>query len=89
MALGAQRSAIVAMVMRQGVWLALCGVIPGIVLAYAAGRAMSALLAGVSPGDTETFVAAAALCGTMTFAGSLLPVLRAVHVEPASAFRGE
>jgi putative ABC transport system permease protein len=89
MALGAQRSAIVAMVMRQGAWLAVCGVVPGIVLAYAAGRAMSALLAGVAPGDIATFLAATALCVLMTLAGSLVPVLRAVNVAPASAFRSE
>ncbi|MEO8623301.1 MAG: ABC transporter permease [bacterium] len=89
MALGAQRSTIVAMVMRQGVWLAVCGVVPGIVLAYAAGRAMSALLAGVAPGDIATFLAATVLCVLMTLAGSLVPVLRAVNVAPASAFRSE
>lgn len=89
MALGAQPIAIVNLVMRQGVLLAVCGVLPGLLLAYAAARAMSALLAGVSPGDTETFVAAGGLCLVMTLAGSLMPVWRAVHVEPASAFRSE
>jgi predicted permease len=89
MALGAQRSAIVRMVMQQGVRLALGGVLPGVLLAYGAGRGMSALLAGVAPGDAITFLAAASLCVLMTLAGSLLPVLRAVNVAPASAFRGE
>jgi predicted permease len=89
MALGAQRSAIVGMVMRQGVWLALAGVVPGVLLAYAAGRAMSALLAGIAPGDAVTFLVASVLCLLMTLAGSLFPVVRAVNVDPASAFRGE
>jgi predicted permease len=89
MALGAQRHAIVGLVMRQGIALAVGGVLPGLVLAYAAGRGMSALLAGIAPGDVETFVAAGVLCLLMTLAGSLLPVWRAVNVAPASAFRGE
>src|SRR6185312_56635 len=86
MALGAERGAIVGLVVRQGVVLALCGVIPGVALAYAAGRAMQSLLFGVQPGDSATFAAAAALCVVMTLAGSLVPVLRAVKVAPASAF---
>ena len=89
MALGAQRGTIVGMVLRQGVWLALGGVLPGIAIAYAAARGMQALLAGVQPGDAVTFAAAAGLCVAMTLAGSLLPVLRAVRVAPATVFRGE
>lgn len=89
MALGAQRGTIVALIVRQGVLLALCGVIPGVALAYAAGRAMQSLLFGVEPGDAVTFAAAAALCVLMTMAGSLLPVLRAVRVAPATVFRGD
>ncbi len=89
MALGAQRGRIVGLVVRQGVVLALCGVIPGVALAYAAGRAMQSLLFGVEPGDAATFAAAAVLCVLMTVAGSLVPVLRAVRVAPATVFRGE
>lgn len=89
MALGAQQGTIVALVVRQGAVLALCGVIPGIALAYAAGRTMQSILFGVDPGDALTFAAAAALCVMMTLAGSLLPVLRAVRVAPATVFRGE
>ena len=55
MALGAQQGEIVGLVVRQGVVLALCGVIPGVALAYAAGRAMQSLLFGVEPGDSATF----------------------------------
>ncbi|HVT39026.1 MAG TPA: hypothetical protein VHE78_08270, partial [Gemmatimonadaceae bacterium] len=76
-------------VMRQALVLALAGVIPGIVVAYAAGRGMESLLAGVRPGDAATFVAAALLCVLMTLAGSLLPVLRAVRVAPSAVFRSE
>jgi putative ABC transport system permease protein len=88
-ALGARATAIVAMVMRQSVLLALAGIIPGILLAWAAGRALESLLAGVEPGDPATFTAAIGLCALMTLAGSLVPVLRAVRIAPATALRGE
>jgi predicted permease len=89
LALGAQQGAIVGLVVRQGILLAICGVIPGVALAYAAGRTMQSLLFGVAPDDAATFAAAAGLCVLMTLAGSLMPVLRAVKVAPASVFRGE
>jgi predicted permease len=89
MALGAQRGEIVRLIMRQGVVLAVAGVLPGIVVAYAAGRAMQGLLAGVHPADAATFAAAASLCVIMTLIGSLLPAIRAARVDPATAFRAE
>jgi predicted permease len=86
-ALGARPAGIVAMVLKQGLFLAFAGLVPGLVLAYAAGRAMEALLAGVKPADTPTFLCAAGLAVAMTVAGSLLPALRAVRVDPITAIR--
>jgi putative ABC transport system permease protein len=88
-ALGARAGAIIGMVMRQSVLLALAGIIPGILLAWVGGRALQSILAGVQPGDPATFAAAILLCALMTLAGSLAPVLRAVRIAPASALRGE
>lgn len=87
MALGAQPRSIVRMVLRQAAILAVAGVLPGVLLAYAAGRAMQGLLAGIQPADVETFGAVAALCLVMTVAGSLAPAMRAVRVDPATALR--
>jgi predicted permease len=89
MALGAQRTEIVRLVMGQGVLLAAAGVLPGLLIAYLGGRAMQSLLAGIRPGDVLTFGAAGALCIVMTLVGSLLPTLRAVRVDPATALRAE
>jgi len=89
MALGAQRSQIVYLIMRQGFLLAAVGVVPGMFIAYAAGRAMQSLLAGVEPADTITFIGAGALCLVMTLVGSLVPTLRAARVDPATAFRAD
>ncbi len=88
-ALGAQRSDILTLVMREGFVLAGAGAILGAGLAYAAGRSMEALLAGVPPADPATFFAALVLALLMTLAGSLLPALRAVRVDPTTAIRAE
>ena len=89
MALGAQSSDILAMIVKRSVWLSLAGVIPGIALAYAAGRWMQALLVGVTPADAPTFGAVAALAIVMTMIGTLMPTLRAVRVDPIQAIRTE
>jgi putative ABC transport system permease protein len=89
MALGAQSSDILSMVLRRSAALALAGVIPGVALAYAAGRSMEALLAGVKPADTVTLVAAVGLSVLMTVLGSLAPTVRALRVDPISALRTE
>jgi predicted permease len=88
-ALGARPGGIVGMIVRQGALLACAGVAPGIALAYAAGRAMEGLLAGVKPGDAATFASAIGLCLLMTMLGSLLPALRAVRIDPIAAIRSE
>jgi putative ABC transport system permease protein len=88
-ALGAQPGEIVKMIVRQGAVLAGAGIVPGVVLAYAAGRAMEGLLAGVQPGDALTFASAIGLCVLMTVLGSLVPALRAVRIDPISAIRSE
>ena len=88
-ALGARPGEIVGMIARQGAVLAGAGVAPGIVLAYAAGRAMEGLLAGVKPGDAVTFASAIGLCMLMTVLGSLVPALRAVRIDPIAAIRSE
>jgi putative ABC transport system permease protein len=89
LALGARPRDILTLVLRQGLLLAGAGVVAGVALAYAAGRTLEALLAGVSPRDATTFLVAAALALVMTLAGSLVPALRAVRVDPLSAIRAE
>ncbi len=89
MALGAQAGDILRMVVTRGVILALAGIIPGVLLAYAAGRSMEALLAGVPPADPATFAGVAVLALVMTIAGTLVPAVRAVRVDPISVMRAE
>ena len=89
MALGAQSADILRMVVRRSVLLALAGVIPGVALAYVAGRSMEALLAGVKPADLPTMLAAVGLSALMTVVGSVMPTLRALRVDPITALRAE
>ena len=69
--------------------LAVAGVVPGLILAYVAGRSMEALLAGVKPADASTLVSAVLLALVMTVAGGLAPTLRALRVDPITALRAE
>ncbi|HXI29713.1 MAG TPA: ABC transporter permease [Vicinamibacterales bacterium] len=89
MALGAQRRDILSMVLSRGVMLAAAGVVPGVFLAYAAGRSMEAILAGVHPADVVTLASAVGLSVLMTLLGTLAPTLRAVRINPITALRAE
>jgi putative ABC transport system permease protein len=88
-ALGAQVSGIVALVVREGVVMAVVGVVIGALLAYGAARSMAALLAGIRPADPLTFTLASLLCIATVLAGCARAALRAAHVDPARALRVE
>ncbi|HEX8724440.1 MAG TPA: ABC transporter permease [Gemmatimonadaceae bacterium] len=89
MALGANAGNVVAMVVRRGVSLAVLGVLPGLALAYAAGRAMQAVLFQVSPADPGTLTAVVVLVIVMTLAGCVVPARRAARVDPMRVLRGD
>lgn len=65
------------------------GIVPDVLGAYAAARAMSALLSGIQPGDPATFGATIGVALLMTLAGSLVPALRAVRIAPMLALRAD
>ena len=77
------------MVMRHGVMLVVAGLLPGLVLAYVAGRSLQTLLVGVPPSDAPTFTAAVGLTALMALAGTVLPTLRALRVDPIKAIRNQ
>jgi putative ABC transport system permease protein len=89
MALGAKSGQILALILGESSRLAIAGAVFGAGLGYGAGRAMQSLLAGLDPGDAATFAMAMALAVMLTLAGSLIPTVRAVRVDPAVAVRGE
>ena len=89
LALGAGPGDLFKMVLLQGIKLAVAGLLPGLVLAYIAGRLLESLLAGVRPADALTFSTAAALCLITTLLGTLFPALRAVRADPTAVMRAE
>ena len=77
------------MVVRPALALAAAGIAFGLGAGYAVARTMESLLAGVSPADALTYGAAAALVLTATLAGTVMPVRRALRVDPATAMRAD
>jgi predicted permease len=89
LALGAEPARVGRMIFANGVRLAAIGLVPGVAGAYAVGRAMSTLLFGVAPGDPATYLSAIGLVIVMAIAGSVVPALRAVRVNPMSVLGAE
>ena len=69
--------------------LAAMGAGLGAATAYAGGRKMESMLAGVSPADSTSFASAIILALVMTLIGSIVPALRAMRVDPLIAMRAE
>jgi putative ABC transport system permease protein len=87
MALGAARGDILRLVVRDGVVIALGGIVLGLAGSFALGRVMAGLLVGVSARDPLTFAAAALLLLVVALIASYTPALRASRIEPAGALR--
>jgi predicted permease len=89
MALGANRSSVLAHVMREGLLLTGIGVVVGLAGAFGLNRVIASLLFGVRPTDVPT---AAGVAGTMIIAAAvacLLPAWRASQLDPNAALRGD
>jgi len=89
MALGAERSSILLMVLRQGMELTVAGSILGVLGAIALTRVMASLLFGVSTTDLATFAAVPVILMATAMMASYIPALRATRVDPVVALREE
>jgi putative ABC transport system permease protein len=87
MALGAQRSDVLKMTIRQGLQLALTGVVIGLAAAYALTRVMSSLLFGVSATDPITFISISVILTSVALLASYIPALRSMKIDPMVALR--
>jgi ABC-type antimicrobial peptide transport system permease subunit len=89
MALGAQRSRIVGMVLRQGLELTAGGIIIGLIGAAALTRVMESLLFGISARDVVTFSTVPIVLAGIAVLATYLPARRATLVDPVVALRQE
>jgi predicted permease len=89
MALGARPGDILGLVLRQGMELAVIGIVAGLAGAFALTRVMASLLFGVSTMDAATFSAVPVLLAAVAFAATAIPAWRTTRVDPVVALREE
>ena len=89
MALGARRSAIVWLVMREAMWLVAAGAAAGVPLAIWLAQCAKSVLFGVKGGDPLTLAGAAATLVAVAALASCLPARRAARTDPMTALRYE
>jgi putative ABC transport system permease protein len=89
LALGAQREKIMAMVLRQGLGLAMAGAALGLVGSVVVSHLMAGLLYGVMPIDPLTFVGVTLVLTGVALVACYIPARRAMHIDPMIALRYE
>jgi len=89
MALGAQVSDVLKLVLKQGMILAFTGEAIGLFGAFALTRLLQKMLFGVTPTDTTTFIAVVGVLTTIALLACYLPARRATKVDPLTALRYE
>jgi predicted permease len=89
MALGAQRSAVYRLVMREAVYLSIAGIAGGLLCSFVATMLLRSLLFGVTRWDGGTLFAVTCILLVSALLASFLPSLRATRVDPVVALRAE
>jgi putative ABC transport system permease protein len=87
MAMGAQRSDVLGMIVRRGLTLALFGLGAGVVISAVMMRLLSGMLYGIRPYDPVTFAATAGLLLLVSVAASIVPAWRAARLDPIQTLR--
>ncbi|HWH51307.1 MAG TPA: ABC transporter permease [Gemmatimonadaceae bacterium] len=88
-ALGAQRSDVVSLVVGEGTRVLVVGVVVGVAIAFAAGRLVASLLYGITPHDLPVFIGSTLALLIVGIVASALPSFRAARVDPVAALRAD
>jgi macrolide transport system ATP-binding/permease protein len=89
MALGAQRSSVVLLILKEAGGLAAAGIVVGMICAVGAAMAMRTMLFGVSSWDAPTLIGVAVVLAFAAVIASIVPARRAASVNPVEALRAE
>jgi putative ABC transport system permease protein len=87
MALGAQRSDVLWLVMKEGAKFAASGIALGIAGAFVVARLLSSQLYGISPMDAVTYITVSIVVAIVTLAACYIPARRAMAIDPIIALR--
>jgi putative ABC transport system permease protein len=87
MALGADRHAIVALVLREVLWMVSVGAVIGILAGLALTRAVASQLFNVQPTDVTIFATAVIVLLAVALIAGAAPTIRAARIEPLRALR--
>ena len=88
-ALGAQARDVISLIVREGLWIVIPGIVLGTVVALVASRWIAPLLFNVSPKDTPVLAAVIATLLGVAVLASWVPAQRASHVDPNEALRSD
>jgi len=89
MALGANRTDVLQLVVRQGMKMALIGLVLGLIGALFVSRVLVGMLYGISPTDPLTFTGVSIVLLVVALLACLIPARRATRVDPIVALRAE
>jgi putative ABC transport system permease protein len=89
MAVGADTSSVLALVLRRSAWLVLPGLVIGVAVSLAGARLIQDLLFEVPPTDPITFLGVVLCLGAVSFGASMIPAWRAARIDPIRALKIE
>ncbi|MGZ4887859.1 MAG: FtsX-like permease family protein, partial [Candidatus Angelobacter sp.] len=89
MALGAQRSDILRLILGHAFKLVVAGLAVGLAVSFMVARTLTSLLFGVQPTDLPTFFGVSVLLGTLALIACGVPALRATRVDPLVVLRND
>jgi putative ABC transport system permease protein len=89
MALGAGKGSVLALILGQGLMLAIAGLVLGMAISVAVTRLLATMLFQVKPNDVSVYLGVSILLGLVTLIAAYVPARRAAGIDPVTALREE